>query len=131
MLVDSNIFALDLKLKKARGYLKVHLWTGHFTSENLIKYFEKIGKQRISRETVYRTIKLLEEVEIIALIQTNSVFRTYEKSTSHHDRMICCICRHLSEFFDSLLKELQQDIYRQHGFEASYHTMNIHGIYKE
>ncbi|MDC7127265.1 MAG: transcriptional repressor [Spirochaetales bacterium] len=99
----------------------------HFLPEDLIQYFEQAGNERISRATVYRTLKLLEEASIINSFHINDDFKKYERIKAHHDHMICNECGKIIEFYDERLERIQKEICDEYGFKADSHIMNITG----
>jgi Fur family ferric uptake transcriptional regulator len=103
----------------------------HFTSDELILHFERNGVDRISRATVYRSLKLLEEAGIVNSFHLNDVFKVFEVISSEHDHMICYKCGKIIEFFDHRIEKILNEISKKKGFKAISHSINISGLCEE
>ena len=98
---------------------------GHVSIEQL---FAKLRERdpRISIPTVYRSIKLLVESELIVPRQFGE--RTlYEASGHHHDHLICTGCGSIVEFENRTIEQLQLRVARQHRFTVTSHKMELYG----
>lgn len=85
---------------------------------------------KISRATVYRTLSLLTEGGFIQSLDIGGgQGQLYEHvmGHEHHDHMVCLACRKIFEFHDEKLEELQEQVVKQHGFQASSHRLNVFG----
>ena len=79
---------------------------GHFDVDELYHYMETESKFRVSRATLYNTIVLLTDANLIKKHQfgnSSQYERAYKNETHHH--MICMECGTVSEFQDESLKE--------------------------
>ena len=99
----------------------------HFKIDDII---DKMGcaEKRISRATVYRSIKTIEDAGLIKYIRSINDEKIYEVQKKHHDHMICESCGKIIEFHDKDLETLQDSICESHGFTPQRHTMKIFGI---
>jgi Fur family ferric uptake transcriptional regulator len=106
--------------------MKTH---GHFTPEELVKFCLQRNR-KVSRATVYRSLKELLEAGIIretAYGQKHAIFEhIYDEKKHHHAR--CIHCHSVIEFPD-----LDEDIrYRplleKEGFKILGHEMHFYGI---
>ncbi len=101
----------------------------HFKIEDIIEKMS-CAEKRISRATVYRSIKTIENAGLIKYIRSINDEKIYEVQKEHHDHMICESCGKIIEFHDLALETLQDSICESHGFVPNRHTMKIFGICK-
>jgi len=99
----------------------------HFKIEDIIEKMSSAEKS-ISRATVYRSIKTIEEAGLIKYIRSINDEKVYEVQKEHHDHMICESCGKIIEFHDHDLEALQDSICKSHGFTPKRHIMKIFGI---
>ncbi len=105
----------------------------HYTAEEIYNLV-KDKKSDIGMATVYRTIQLLEELNLIDKLDLNDGFMRYEisKQTSsikehHHHHIICLKCGNILTYQDDLLETLEHDIKNTVGFEVVDHEVKIWG----
>jgi Fur family ferric uptake transcriptional regulator len=105
----------------------------HYSPEELyLKIKDKYPALNIGIATVYRTLNLLEESDIVTSISFGIQGKKYEiGSKEHHDHMICTECDAIIEFVSDEIEALQDQIAKEHGFIISTHIMQLHGICKE
>ena len=91
---------------------------GHFNIESLYNYMETEGKFRVSRATLYNTIILLLDANLVIKHQ-------FGNETHHH--MICTECGKVTEFQDALLKQaiVATKLKR---FTAHHYSLYIYGV---
>jgi len=103
---------------------------GHFTPEdiyNLIKMSYPDVKLGIA--TVYRTLTLLEEANIVSSISFGTQGKKYEFGLkAHHDHLVCLKCGGIEEFFDETIEQQQEAIAKKFNFKMTDHIMKITGI---
>lgn len=103
---------------------------GHFTPEDvytLVK--EAYGDLNVGIATVYRTINLLEDSEMITSISFGAQGKKYEIATKpHHDHMICKKCGLIIEFEDEIIEKRQRIIAKKHNFKLTGHLLQLYGI---
>jgi len=103
---------------------------GHFTPEdiyNLIK--ESHPEVKLGIATVYRTLTLLEDADIVSSISFGTQGKKYEFGLKeHHDHLVCLECGGIEEFFDETIEELQEEIAEKFNFKMTNHIMKITGI---
>ena len=102
---------------------------GHFTPEdiyNLIK--ESHPEIKLGIATVYRTLTLLEDENIVNSISFGTQGKKYEFGiTNHHDHLVCLKCGNIEEFYDDIIEERQEEIAKKFNFKMSNHVMKITG----
>ncbi|MBV7256299.1 transcriptional repressor [Pacificimonas sp. WHA3] len=83
---------------------------------------------KISIATVYRTVRLFEEVGILERHDFRDGRARYEPTPEeHHDHLIDVESGEVVEFHDEELEELQRKIAEKLGFELVDHRMELYG----
>ncbi|UDF31080.1 UNVERIFIED_ORG: transcriptional repressor [Roseateles sp. XES5] len=84
---------------------------------------------RISISTVYRTVKLFEDVGIIERHDFRDGRSRYETvPDEHHDHLIDLKNGQVIEFHSPEIEALQERIAREHGFKLVDHRLELYGI---
>ena len=108
-----------------RAVLDAVARTNHpFTIEELNDRLPNIG-----RATVFRTIKLLQELEIVCRVPLEDGGIRYEHSRSghHHHHLICGECGSVTEFSDPALDEAIEQNAATAGFALGNHSTELYG----
>ena len=125
----------NLKYTKQRELILEIIYnnSGHFTPEdiyNLIKMSYPDVKLGIA--TVYRTLTLLEDAQIVSSISFGTQGKKYEFGLKeHHDHLVCLECGGIEEFFDDTIEKQQEEIAKKFNFKMTNHIMKITGICKK
>jgi Fur family ferric uptake transcriptional regulator len=83
---------------------------------------------RISIATVYRTVRLFEEVEILERHDFGDGRSRYEEVTEeHHDHLIDIQTGRVIEFQNEEIEKLQRRIAKDHGFLLVGHRLELYG----
>ncbi|KAA6347057.1 Ferric uptake regulation protein [termite gut metagenome] len=101
---------------------------GHFDIETLLTKMLEQEKFRVSRATLYNTILLLLQAQLIIKHQfgnSSQYERSYNKETHHHQ--ICTQCGKVSEFQKKHLKTAIENT-KLHRFQLSHYSLYIYGI---
>ncbi len=84
---------------------------------------------KISIATVYRTVRLFEEAEILERHDFGDGRSRYEEvSEEHHDHLIDIRTREVIEFQDPEIEKLQAEIARRLGFKLVGHRLELYGV---
>lgn len=84
---------------------------------------------KISIATVYRTVRLLEEANILARHDFGDGRARYEQATQeHHDHLINLDTREVIEFTNEEIEKLQREAARRLGFELVGHRLELYGV---
>jgi Fur family ferric uptake transcriptional regulator len=84
---------------------------------------------RISISTVYRTVKLFEDVGIIERHDFRDGRSRYETvPEEHHDHLIDLKNGQVIEFHSPEIEALQERIAREHGFRLVDHRLELYGV---
>lgn len=86
----------------------------------------------IGLATVYRTLQLLDEMQVILKINLDDgcsryEFNTHEDDHQHH-HLICQNCGGVTEVEIDLLEHLEEEIERSHDFQINDHKVKFFGI---
>ena len=101
---------------------------GHFNIDALYTYMATEGKFRVSRATLYNTIILFIDANLVIKHQfgnSSQYERAYKNETHHH--MICTECGKVTEFQDENLKRAIAET-KLKKFTASHYSLYIYGI---
>ena len=84
---------------------------------------------RISIATVYRTVRLFEEANILERHDFGDGRSRYEEATDeHHDHLIDIQTGRVTEFRNPEIEALQRKIAEQHGFRLVGHRLELFGV---
>ncbi len=84
---------------------------------------------RISIATVYRTVRLFEEANILERHDFGDGRSRYEEATDeHHDHLIDIQTGRVTEFRNPEIEALQRKIAEQHGFKLVGHRLELFGV---
>ncbi|TKX32647.1 Fur family transcriptional regulator [Campylobacter aviculae] len=121
-----------LKYTKQREILLKTLYHSdtHHTPESLYMEIKQVEpNSNVGIATVYRTLNLLEEAEMVTSISFGSAGKKYELANKpHHDHMICKNCGKIIEFENSIIERQQALIAKEYNFKLTGHLMQLYGI---
>ena len=102
----------------------------HLTPESLHHLIQdKHPDLKTGIATVYRTLALLEESQMVTSLSFGAQGKKYELGAKeHHDHLICTECGTITEFVDEKIEARQHSITEELGFKMSDHSMQIYGI---
>lgn len=104
----------------------------HLTPEGLHHLIqEKHPELGTGIATVYRTLSLLEDSDMVTSLSFGAQGKKYELGAKdHHDHIICTSCGNITEFVDEEIERRQREITESLGFVMQEHSMQIYGICK-
>lgn len=134
---EEKLSSHGYKLTKQRNYvLKVFEQQSslHLSAEDIFHILKK-QKTNVGLVTIYRTLELFVELEILHKINFNDGRTRYEfnrmKNEHSHHHLICLACKTVLEFDDDLLELLEKNIQEQNGFSILDHQVKFFGYCKE
>lgn len=103
--------------------------TDHFDAEALYIHMKK-QSYRVSRATVYNTLELLVNCDLVKKHQFGKNLAQYEKSYGYkqHDHVICADCGKVVEFCDPRIQQIKNMIGDLLNFQITHHALNLYGI---
>jgi Fur family transcriptional regulator, ferric uptake regulator len=107
---------------------EVYSTNDHFDADELYVRL-KSNNVNVSRATVYNSLELLLECDLVVRHQFGDKQAKYERSFSfrQHDHLICTECGELFEFCDPRLQSVQEMVSEVFDFEISHHSLHMFG----
>jgi len=100
----------------------------HFDADELIDEMKR-ERLRVSRPTVYRTLKKLVDAGLLRRINLGSrTVYEHDYGYAQHDHMHCEKCSAMIEFHDPELEKLIHVVCQQNNFQYQGHTFVIRGM---
>lgn len=102
----------------------------HLSTEEIYDLVKKDCPE-IGLATVYRTLQLLEEMNLIFKLNLNDGKNRYELSHAeedhHHHHLICTKCGRIIEVEGDLLEILEKEVEKKYGFRITNHILKFFG----
>jgi len=100
----------------------------HFDAESLFTELRK-KNHNISRATVYNTLDLLNECDLVTRHQFGNNLARYERSYGYrqHDHLICIDCNKVFEFCDPRVHQISTRMGDLLNFDIANHSLILYG----
>jgi len=107
---------------------EIYSRTDHFDAEALYIHMKQ-NNYRVSRATVYNTLELLVNCDLVTKHQFGKNLAQYEKSYGYkqHDHLICVDCNKVLEFCDPRLQGIKDMMGEILKFKVMHHSLNLYG----
>lgn len=99
---------------------------GHFGADDLFIQLKNVHS-KVSRATVYNTLELLAQCELLSKRNFGDNLNRYESNYKRqtHDHLICVDCGKIVEFSDPRLNKLPLELSEKLGYELDSYSFNI------
>ena len=100
----------------------------HLTPANI---YEKVREERpnIGLATVYRTLEILSQMELICELHAGGICHSYTISIpQHHHHLICSNCGKVVDFTGHNLNALEKRLSKESGFRIDGHLLEFIGL---
>ena len=103
----------------------------HFDVEAIFVAMNK-KNYRVSRATIYNTIELLLDCNLVIKHQFKNNTAQFERAYNNdrHEHLICLKCGKVEEFSDNRLDEITEYIAEKRNFSVHHRLMYVYGICK-
>lgn len=100
----------------------------HFEADDLLVIFRRRG-DRVSRASIFRTLKLLVESGLLSriIIGDNRAYYEHVFGHDHHDHMVCLECGKIIEFSNLNIESIQDTVCKDYDFHPTDHILKISG----
>lgn len=101
----------------------------HLSAEDIYHLVRRENPD-IGLATVYRTLDLLSELEVLRKIDFGDGRTRYElrEKAHHHHHLICTACGRVEEFGEDLLEPLEEMVSKRSGFRVTDHQVKLFGL---
>lgn len=108
---------------------EVYQYKSHFDIEELY-HSMKSKRYRVSRATLYNTIDLLLECNLVRKNHFGNNFSQFERAYGfrQHGHLVCASCNTVIEFCDPRIQVIKETAERILGFKVSSHSINLYGV---
>ena len=123
----------NLRMTRERAIIVEEVFSTHehFDAEQLIqRLVRRSDQKRVSRSTIYRHLKLMEEAGLIRKVARQEDRDLYEHDYGYpqHDHLICNRCGTLIEFHNTQISQLLEKVAQQYGFRMDAHRLEVSGL---
>ncbi len=131
--IEKKCILKSVKLTDQRKII-AQVMSGSSDHPDVDELYKRVSKidSKISIATVYRTVKLFEEVGILAKHDFRSGKARYEElSEGHHDHLIDIKTGEIIEFVDEDIEKLQKKVAEKYGYDLVDHKLELYGVKKK
>ena len=107
----------------------------HFDSDQIVARLTQPKRDggRVSRATIYRAVREMQEAGLIRKVARSNDREVYEHDYGYpqHDHFICDKCQQLVEFSNDEISTVLARVAADYGFRMTGHRLEVHGICAE
>ncbi len=95
----------------------------HFTVDDVLRQANDVG-----RATVFRTMKLLQDLNVVCRVMMENGSLHYRLSTSgHHHHLVCRSCGQVADFANCDVSSLIDQLARSTDYQIEGHWLEVYG----
>ncbi|MCH7838194.1 MAG: transcriptional repressor [Chloroflexi bacterium] len=95
----------------------------HFTVDDVLRQATDVG-----RATVFRTMKLLQDLNVVCRVMMENGSLHYRLSTSgHHHHLVCRSCGQVADFANCDVSSLIDQLARSTDYQIEGHWLEVYG----
>ena len=131
--IEEKCIAKGVKLTEQRKII-AKVMSDSRDHPDVDELYNRVSKidSKISIATVYRTVKLFEEVGIVTKHDFKGGKARYEEiNEGHHDHLIDIKTGEIIEFVDDEIEKLQNKVAEKYGYKLVDHKLELYGIKKK
>ena len=131
--IEEKCIAKGVKLTEQRKII-AKVMSDSRDHPDVDELYNRVSKidSKISIATVYRTVKLFEEVGIVTKHDFKGGKARYEEiNEGHHDHLIDIKTGEIIEFVDEEIEKLQQKVADKYGYKLVDHKLELYGLKKK
>jgi len=104
----------------------------HLTPE-LIYEKSLLEDPSIGRVTVYRTLDLLSNLNLVCRVHAEDGCHSYmmRRPTEHHHHLVCSGCGKVVDFTNCGLVDIEKKLSQETGFDIKDHLLEFHGLCRD
>lgn len=100
---------------------------GHLSADELVELVHQRAP-KVGRMTVYRTLELLSDLNLIRPVYQGSAAAHYIlMEEGHHHHLVCSRCNNVIEIDDCSLLEMEEAITNRYRFRIEGHLLEVYG----
>lgn len=101
--------------------------SSHPTADQI---YDEVRKEilNISKGTVYRNLKVLQEMGLVSELNLNDTVSRFEAKQESHYHFRCERCGRVFDVDEPIDKEFDRRIAKRTGFKISYHQLEFRGL---
>ena len=103
---------------------------GHLSADE-IYYLARRDVPRLSLSTVYRTLDLLKELDLVAELHLAGDHYHYEAQSEVHQHLVCISCGKVIEFLCGHYARVHESLASEHGFRITGSRVELLGYCEE
>lgn len=99
----------------------------HLDPAQILRHAQEIHPA-IGRATVYRTLELLTQLNIVRPIYVGEHGPTYIRAEGGHHHLVCSTCGIVIDFDQCMAGEMMRDLTDRFGFQIQSHLLEFYGV---
>lgn len=99
----------------------------HPSHDQILEEAKKIYPN-VSRATVYRTMELLVELNVVRSLYLSDPTQRFVSAFGGHHHLVCNSCGKTIEFDRCMIEGISQELSEKYGFQIQSHLLELHGL---